>query len=165
MKNTLKLLVWLTLSAGLCALCASCETSSGSNTGLTVAPSSTELEGESAVLFTASGGSNITSFLPLRWSVGDPSLGNIVSSSGLSAVYRSTGRAGSNSITVRDQADNEGLALVNQGAPVVVEPTPEVDPPETLPIGVTPIPTTTTTTIVITNATSSTTGAALTPTP
>ena len=53
-------------------------------------------------------------FLPLEWSVSDPSLGGIVSSGGYSAVYASTGRVGQQSIRVKDQGGSDGVAVVYQ---------------------------------------------------
>jgi hypothetical protein len=56
----------------------------------------------------------LTLFLPLEWSVSDPSLGTIISSAGFSAVYRSTGKVGDNVVTVRDQGDAAGTTVVVQ---------------------------------------------------
>ncbi len=51
---------------------------------------------------------------PLSWSVSDDSLGDIVSAAGLTAVYLSSQKAGNNIITVRDQQDAVGIAVVVQ---------------------------------------------------
>jgi hypothetical protein len=52
--------------------------------------------------------------LPLEWSVQDPSLGAIVSSSGSNAVYASAGVIGNQVITCKDQYGAEGFATVHQ---------------------------------------------------
>ncbi len=59
---------------------------------------------------------NQTLFYPLEWSVSTPSLGTIRSASGNTAVYESLGGEGNNIITVRDQDDNKGQAVVVQRA-------------------------------------------------
>jgi hypothetical protein len=41
-------------------------------------------------------------------------LGDIKSSAGVTAIYQSTGKAGNNVISVRDQGDSEGVAVVTQ---------------------------------------------------
>ncbi len=52
-------------------------------------------------------------FYPLEWSVSDPSLGNIISSSAASAIYQTVaGRSGANVVTVRDQIGQIGQAAV-----------------------------------------------------
>jgi hypothetical protein len=58
-----------------------------------------------------------TLFLPLEWSVGNPSLGNIASSEGYSAVYVSTTNAGGNTISVKDQRGDSGTIGITQTAP------------------------------------------------
>ena len=97
-----------------------CE-STTTDTGITVAPSTATISGPSTgVVFTAScsgtgtNGINKDLYLPLEWSVSNPSLGNIMSSVGFTAIYESTGAKGRNAITVRDQGGAEGVALVNQ---------------------------------------------------
>ena len=95
-----------------------CEDVHTSGQAITVTPSSQALgasSGETAV-FTASAATNATLFLPLVWSVSNPSLGSISGRGGLSAVYTSTGRTGGNTITVRDQGEAEGVASVTQQA-------------------------------------------------
>lgn len=67
---------------------------------------------------------NTALFLPLVWTVSDSSLGTIRASGAFSAIYERHNRGpGNNYITVRDQGQAEGVAVVNQ---------PEVpDEPET----------------------------------
>lgn len=55
-----------------------------------------------------------TIFQPLSWSVSDASLGDVVSTAGLTAIYRGTSKKGSNVITVRDREDAIGTAVVAQ---------------------------------------------------
>jgi hypothetical protein len=52
--------------------------------------------------------------LPLEWRVSDSSLGSIRSQSGSNAVYVANPKKGDNIITVHDQYDNEGSAVVTQ---------------------------------------------------
>jgi hypothetical protein len=62
--------------------------------------------------------------LPLVWSVSDSSLGVIKASEGMTAIYESTGTIGNNTITVRDQGDKAGVAVVNQTVPAPATATP-----------------------------------------
>ena len=50
--------------------------------------------------------------MPLVWSVSDPARGILRASGGLTAVYEGQNVAGNNTITVRDQGDNSGIAVV-----------------------------------------------------
>ena len=50
---------------------------------------------------------------PLKWSVTDPAMGHIVSSTANAAVYECTVGKGENVVVVRDQGDREGLAAIN----------------------------------------------------
>jgi hypothetical protein len=50
--------------------------------------------------------------MPLVWSVSDPARGIIRASGGLMAIYEGQNVAGNNTITVRDQGDNSGIAVV-----------------------------------------------------
>lgn len=92
-----------------------CETTETTETVITVSPGSATLHGGLATTnLTASVSENTTLALPLVWSVSNPALGNIQGSSGLTAVYTSTGRAGNNVVTVRDQGQAEGIATIVQ---------------------------------------------------
>lgn len=94
---------------------AGCETTKTADSAIAVTPSSMTLTGvHASVTFTAVVGTNTTLVLPLNWSVSEPSLGHILNSVGLSAVYESEGGAGNNTVIVRDQANAEGMAVVNQ---------------------------------------------------
>ncbi|MEI6788770.1 MAG: hypothetical protein WCL49_09865, partial [bacterium] len=55
---------------------------------------------------------NASLTLPLVWSVSDPARGIIRASGGLTAIYEGQNVAGNNTITVRDQGDNSGIAVV-----------------------------------------------------
>ena len=105
-----------------------CEEADGVD-GLTISPSAHSFFGdEGRKTFTAYSGAAVsdtngvvsagTSFsplaLPLVWSVSDSTLGSIVASSGATAIYERTAANGVNTITVRDQYDNEGYATVSQ---------------------------------------------------
>lgn len=99
-----------------------CESTKSTSDSITLEPSSVTLTKAEAVTFTATlGNTNRTAVLPLVWSVNDESLGHI-EGRGMTAVYTSTGKVGSNNIKVRDQADGEGIAVVNQEA----APTPTI---------------------------------------
>jgi hypothetical protein len=50
---------------------------------------------------------------PLAWSVTDPTMGRIVSSTANAAVYECTVTDGENIVVVRDEGDREGLATIN----------------------------------------------------
>jgi len=52
--------------------------------------------------------------LPFVWEVSNPELGTIISTGGLSAVYRSSRTPGTNAIKVRDQLNREGVTVVTQ---------------------------------------------------
>ena len=71
---------------------------------------------------TINGGTNLVNFtalissdlsLPLKWSVANAALGTITFS-GSNAVYVANPQPGDNIVTVRDQHDNEGSAVVHQ---------------------------------------------------
>ena len=51
---------------------------------------------------------------PLRWSVTNPALGNILRAAGDSAIYQSTGTAGRNGVVVTDDTGREGVAEIVQ---------------------------------------------------
>lgn len=53
-------------------------------------------------------------YLPLTWTVSDPTLGTIVSRSGSTAVYESKDKTGNNYITCRDQSGAEGVVAIYQ---------------------------------------------------
>lgn len=106
-----ELAVVLVVGAVLCGLMTSCE---NSDDALNVFPGNATM------------GSNITAFtisvvsatreiaLPLEWSVSNPELGSITSTSGYAAVYDRTASNGMNSITVFDQSGTKGTVSVNQ---------------------------------------------------
>lgn len=57
-------------------------------------------------------------FLPLKWHVGSPHLGRILSSAGYTAVYESMAASdGQNVVTVNDQVGRAGVAVVNHRIP------------------------------------------------
>jgi hypothetical protein len=96
------------------ALVTGCESTTGTDTVITVAPATADANRAGAtVVFTASMGTN-SMVLPLIWTVDHPELGRILSSVGVTAIYESSGVAGTSTITVRDQTTAEGLAVVYQ---------------------------------------------------
>lgn len=70
--------------------------------------------GESIVLVAEPASTNRDLFLPLAWSVSDASLGTITASGGFTAAYTASRRAGSNVISVEDQAGAQGVSVINQ---------------------------------------------------
>ncbi len=93
-----------------------CEEATGLQ-GLQVDPSSVVLTtNNQTVVFTVTGLTNEILALPLVWTVQNADLGQIVFSGGYSATYQRSAPNGVNSITVRDQYDNEGYASIRQSA-------------------------------------------------
>lgn len=98
---------------GLFLVCSGCEKATGL-AGLSIDPSYVTLTpGSNSVILAVTGVTNNLA-LPLEWSVSDPALGTIQNHSGYTAVYKSTDRSGQNTVTVRDQYENEGFATINQ---------------------------------------------------
>ena len=97
--------------AGLVA--AGCESTKTEDSVITVSPASVTLTNDYAtVIFTASfSGTNTALALPLRWSVSNPQRGNIKAVGTMSAIYQAFNLGGANTITVKDQGDNEGTAF------------------------------------------------------
>jgi hypothetical protein len=91
-----------------------CESASGTS-GINISPASAVLGGSAsnghAVVFTASA-SGLA--LPLEWSVGNSSLGSIISVAGSNATYKANSAKGDNIVYVKDQYGNEGSAVVTQ---------------------------------------------------
>jgi hypothetical protein len=82
---------------------------------LTVTPENIVLSGTSnTVVFTVDATTLLDLSLPLVWSVSDPANGAIVGAGGNRATYSRTGLDGVNVITVRDQFDAAGTAIVDQ---------------------------------------------------
>jgi hypothetical protein len=100
-------------------LIVGCESTETTGSAITVTLSASTITGKGAVTLTAAsggGGTNTTAglALPLVWTVSDAALGHIKSSAGVTAVYESSGKVGNNAITVYDQGDSEGVAVVVQ---------------------------------------------------
>lgn len=91
-----------------------CESTKTEDNVITVSPANVTLTNDyQAVIFTASfNGTNTALALPLRWSVSNPERGTISASGSMSAVYQGTRLGGENTVTVRDQGDNEGTAFI-----------------------------------------------------
>jgi hypothetical protein len=94
-----------------------CEDAEGLD-GLTIDPSNITLStnGQTVVLTVVGGITNRDLALPLTWSVSDGNMGRILSSSGYSATYQRTSGGGVNTITAKDQYENEGYATVRHEA-------------------------------------------------
>ena len=108
--------------AGLVAVVAAgmaivgCETTTTADNVISISPESLTLSNSvDAVVFTASiASTNVSLALPLVWSVSAAGLGTISASGGLTAIYQPKDVKGNNTITVRDQGDNSGIAVVIQ---------------------------------------------------
>jgi hypothetical protein len=95
-----------------------CEDAEGLE-GLTIDPANITLStnGQTVVLTVVGGITNRDLALPLEWSVSDGNLGRIVSSSGYSATYqRLSGGGAVNTVTAKDQYENEGYATIRHDA-------------------------------------------------
>ncbi|MEI7437340.1 MAG: hypothetical protein WCL16_11120 [bacterium] len=105
----------LVLAAMIGLFVAGCETTTIPDTAITVTPGSVELGSGTSQVFVASVAStNFVLSLPLVWSVGDTSLGNIRASAGLTAIYEAGAASGNNIVTVHDQGEASGVAVVTQ---------------------------------------------------
>ncbi len=91
-----------------------CESTKTTDNVITINPASATVTNDWAtVVFTASlSSTNIALALPLVWSVSDPARGTIRASGGLTAIYEGKNLGGNNTITVKDQGENEGIAAV-----------------------------------------------------
>lgn len=91
-----------------------CESTKTTDNVIAISPASVTLTNDWAtVVFTASySGTNSTLAMPLVWSVSDSARGTIRASGGMTAIYEGKNLGGNNTITVRDQGDNEGIAAV-----------------------------------------------------
>ena len=120
MKTRSMLAGGLTMYAALIAagyLLCGCESSKTDQDVILVTPSSTTLSnGVGTVVLTASVGTNATQqlFLPLTWTLSQPTLGHIEAQAGTSAVYVGSGQRGSNAVTVKDRGKGEGVAVIYQ---------------------------------------------------
>ena len=104
--------------ASLSILQMGCEDAKGLD-GLTIEPGNITIStnGMTVVLEVTGGITNRSLALPLAWSVSDGNIGQIVSSSGLTATYRRNSGGGSvNTVTAIDQYSNEGYATIRHDA-------------------------------------------------
>lgn len=81
---------------------------------MTIEPSDTTIteDTDMGITLTATPNGDRDLYYPLVWEVSDPSLGEIQSSAGAEAVYKSFGVYGNNTITVHDQDQSSGAARV-----------------------------------------------------
>ena len=99
------------------ALMPGCDDAEKGN-ALSIDPASSDVSGRGATLLLTAmvAVEDEEVILPLAWSVQNPSLGGILSSAGMTAVYRSSGAIGQNVVFCKDRFGREGLAVINQGA-------------------------------------------------
>ena len=119
---------WMLLAACASALSAwllGCDgTAVQGDTSIDVTPASNDLTGPGASvvlkavlpepLANSTFSTNTTLFLPLSWSVTDPSLGQVLDARGDTVVYVSNGTVGNNVVIVRDKSGREGLVGIHQ---------------------------------------------------
>ena len=91
-----------------------CDTTQTTDNVITITPASVTMTNNwGTAVFTASlVSTNVALALPLVWSVSDSARGTIRASGGLTAIYEGKNIGGNNTITVRDQGENEGIAVV-----------------------------------------------------
>jgi len=121
MKRVLSFLSVLLVAFGIVSVAmfqSGCEEATGLE-GLTIEPGNVTLStnGQVVVLEVVGGITNRDLALPLTWSVSDANIGQIISSSGFRATYRrNSGGGTANTVTARDQYDNEGYATIRHDA-------------------------------------------------
>ena len=92
------------------------QTSAAEEHTLSITPSPIVLHGpQQGVVLSISAENLAAEAFPLKWTVADESLGRIVTSSGLTAVYRRTAAPGDNIVIVQDLLGNTGELLIQQG--------------------------------------------------
>jgi hypothetical protein len=94
-----------------------CENASTTDTVvMNVTSTSTQLSGAgaTATLTASLASTNAFLALPLTWTVADTTLGHIRGSSGVTAVYESTGKKGNNIVSVTDMGQAEGIISITQ---------------------------------------------------
>jgi hypothetical protein len=113
MKTSVQIVSLAIMATLVLVSVSGCE-SRDKDANIAVTPQTTDLvgPGDTVVLVAADPDADLV--MPLVWSVSNPSIGGILSASGDSAVYESNGTWGQNTITVLDQSDREGVAVVEQ---------------------------------------------------
>lgn len=102
-----------------CVFCAGCENTETGMT-LTVTPATSVINTNGVVLLKAGLPENTSSnetrqiYFPLSWSVSNSKIGFLRDMAGDSAVYEGRNAKGVNTVTVRDQAGAEGIAVITQ---------------------------------------------------
>lgn len=92
-----------------------CETVEKFPSDMAIAPANaTVTPSERSVVFTVYMSTSDDPALPISWSVSNPALGGFTSSSGASAVYRSSGHNGQNVVTATDRDGHVCAATVEQ---------------------------------------------------
>ena len=113
MKTSVQIASLVLMAALVLVSVSGCE-DRDTDANIAVTPQTTDLvgPGDTVVLVAADPDADLV--MPLVWSVSNPSIGGILSASGDSAVYESNGTRGQNTITVLDETDSEGVAVVEQ---------------------------------------------------
>lgn len=115
MKATTLTAMLMALGVGVAALVGTgCESTNNDEQTLIIDPPSTTAVGRVSIALVARASStNTIVVLPLAWSVENASLGRILSSGGMGAVYESYGKYGANAVIVRDESGQEGVCAIS----------------------------------------------------
>lgn len=113
MKTSVQIASLVLMAALVLVSVSGCE-DRDTDANIAVTPQTTDLvgPGDTVVLVAADPDGDLV--MPLVWSVSNPAIGGILSANGDSAVYESNGTRGQNTITVLDETDSEGVAVVEQ---------------------------------------------------
>lgn len=119
----MKFMMWVVgvlALAVMLGVTAGCESTSTADSVITVTPASATLDGkgDTASFVASLASTNSQLVLPLEWSLDRGDLGRILNAVGLTAVYEGNGKVGNNTITVKDQIGQAGVAVINQIEPV-----------------------------------------------
>jgi len=120
MKSAIFPVALLCLAGAFVLLTTGCESTSTAEEVITVTPASASLDGkgDTASFVASATSTNSPLVLPLEWNLDRGDLGRIISAVGLTAVYESNGKVGNNTITVKDQVGQAGVAVINQIEPI-----------------------------------------------
>ncbi|MBL7075954.1 MAG: hypothetical protein ISS31_00650 [Kiritimatiellae bacterium] len=131
MKNIMRMgmcgvaaIVTAAIVMGVCGV--GCDTVTDSKGTITFTTPLMTVTGRYAIVVTVTD-TNGTLFLPLRWSVSEPSLGTVNGQGALTALYEGNARVGINEIRVKDQANAEGYLVVNHLPATGIDLTPQTN--------------------------------------
>lgn len=119
MKSAVLLFAMLAMLGVGVVLTTGCESTSTQEEVIKLTPVAATLSGgaPTVTFFAYAASTNTPLVLPLEWSVAREDMGRVLSAAGVSAVYESKGKVGNNTITVKDQVGQSGVAAIEQLAP------------------------------------------------